>query len=69
MLLPICFLAAVLNYLDRSNLAFAALELNADLGFTPVVRVDELGVCAHAPLDGMHVSLHAQTRSTAAGCQ
>lgn len=35
-LLPIVFLAAVLNYLDRSNLAFAALELNADLGFTPV---------------------------------
>ena len=36
-LLPVCFLAAVLNYLDRTNLAFAALELNADLGFTPVV--------------------------------
>jgi hypothetical protein len=39
-LLPIVFLAAVLNYLDRSNLAFAALELNADLGFTPVVSLD-----------------------------
>lgn len=36
-LLPVCFLAAVLNYLDRTNLSFAALELNADLGFTPVV--------------------------------
>lgn len=35
-LLPICFLAGVMNYLDRTNLAFAALELNADLGFTPV---------------------------------
>lgn len=36
-LLPVCFLAGVMNYLDRTNLAFAALELNADLGFTPVV--------------------------------
>jgi hypothetical protein len=36
-LLPICFLAGVLNYLDRTNLTFAALELNGDLGFTPVV--------------------------------
>jgi hypothetical protein len=36
-LLPICFAAGILNYLDRTNLSFAALELNADLGFTPVV--------------------------------
>jgi hypothetical protein len=42
-LLPVCFLAAVLNYLDRTNLAFAALELNADLGFTPVVS----STCMH----------------------
>jgi len=42
-LLPICFLAGVMNYLDRTNLAFAALELNADLGFTPVVRVVQRG--------------------------
>ncbi|KAF8068182.1 abaQ [Scenedesmus sp. PABB004] len=34
-LLPICFLCGVLNYLDRTNLNFAALQLNADLGFTP----------------------------------
>lgn len=34
MLLPICFLAGVLNYLDRTNLNFAALELNDDFGFT-----------------------------------
>jgi hypothetical protein len=37
LLLPVCFLAGVFNYLDRTNLTFAALELNADLGFTPVV--------------------------------
>lgn len=36
MLLPICFLAGVLNYLDRTNLTYAALELNSDLGFGPV---------------------------------
>lgn len=40
MLLPICFLAGVLNYLDRTNLTFAALELNNDLGFTPVVSTE-----------------------------
>lgn len=34
-LLPICFLAGLMNYLDRTNLTFAALQLNADLGFTP----------------------------------
>jgi hypothetical protein len=33
--MPICFLAGVLNYLDRTNLNFAALQLNAELGFTP----------------------------------
>ena len=33
---PFCALT-VLNYLDRSNLAFAALELNADLGFSDYV--------------------------------
>lgn len=33
-LLPICFLAGILNYLDRTNLTFAALQLNSDLGFT-----------------------------------
>jgi hypothetical protein len=37
-LLPICFLAGVFNYLDRTNLTFAALQLNADLGFTPKVK-------------------------------
>ncbi|KAI8465365.1 MAG: major facilitator superfamily domain-containing protein [Monoraphidium minutum] len=34
-LLPIVFLAGVANYLDRTNLTFAALQLNGDLGFTP----------------------------------
>lgn len=37
MLLPVCFLAGVMNYLDRTNLTFAALQLNEDLGFTPQV--------------------------------
>eukprot|EP00775_Hariotina_reticulata_P006565 gene6565-6793_t len=35
-LLPLCFTAGVFNYLDRSTLSFAALELNADLGLTAV---------------------------------
>ncbi|GAB0494832.1 hypothetical protein MMPV_006128 [Pyropia vietnamensis] len=34
-LLPMLFTAALLCYLDRTNLSFAALEMNADLGITP----------------------------------
>eukprot|EP00775_Hariotina_reticulata_P006568 gene6568-6796_t len=34
--LPLCFVAGVFNYLDRTNLSFAALELNADLGLSAV---------------------------------
>lgn len=32
-LLPVLFSAALLCYLDRTNLSFAALQMNADLGF------------------------------------
>ena len=31
-LMPVLWLSAVLSYLDRSNLSFAALQLNADMG-------------------------------------
>ncbi|WIA12357.1 hypothetical protein OEZ85_012407 [Tetradesmus obliquus] len=34
-LLPICFLAGVFSYLESTNLNFAALQLNAGLGFAP----------------------------------
>lgn len=34
-LLPLLFAAALLCYLDRTNLSFAALEMNAELGLTP----------------------------------
>jgi MFS transporter, ACS family, tartrate transporter len=36
-ILPFPLLLAVLNYLDRANIAFAALEMNKDLGFGPAV--------------------------------
>lgn len=39
LLMPVCFLAGMLNYLDRTNLNFAALQLNAELGFTPSVSL------------------------------
>ncbi len=37
-LLPLFWLMVVLNYIDRTNLAFAAIQLNDDLGFTPQAR-------------------------------
>jgi MFS family permease len=36
-LIPLLFLAVLLNYLDRINIGFAALRMNRDLGFTPAV--------------------------------
>lgn len=36
-LLPLFFFTTVLCYVDRTNLAFAALQLNKDLGFTEKV--------------------------------
>lgn len=36
-ILPLLVLLGVLNYLDRANIAFGALEMNKDLGFGPAV--------------------------------
>ena len=36
-LLPYLFLCYTVNYLDRVNVSFAALEMTGDLGFTPAV--------------------------------
>jgi ACS family tartrate transporter-like MFS transporter len=35
-LIPFMFLLYVVNYLDRVNIGFAALQMNRDLGFSPV---------------------------------
>jgi MFS transporter, ACS family, tartrate transporter len=36
-LIPVLFLLYILNFLDRVNVGFAALEMNRDLGFGPAV--------------------------------
>ena len=36
-LLPLLFLLYFVNFLDRVNVGYAALQMNGDLGFTPVV--------------------------------
>jgi ACS family tartrate transporter-like MFS transporter len=36
-LIPFCMLLFILNYLDRVNIGFAALQMNQDLGFSPTV--------------------------------
>jgi len=36
-LLPFVFVLYTFNFLDRTNIGFAALQMNADLGFTPAV--------------------------------
>jgi len=36
-LIPLMFLLYVVNYLDRVNVGFAALQMNRDLGFSPEV--------------------------------
>ena len=36
-LIPFLFLLYILNFLDRVNVGFAALEMNRDLGFGPAV--------------------------------
>lgn len=36
-IVPLLFLLVLLNYIDRSNLSFAALQMNGQLGFTPQV--------------------------------
>jgi hypothetical protein len=36
-IVPLLVLLVMLNYIDRSNLGFAALQMNSELGFTPEV--------------------------------
>lgn len=36
-LIPFCMLLFILNYIDRVNIGFAALQMNKDLGFSPAV--------------------------------
>ena len=36
-LLPLIMAAYVVNYIDRTNVGFAALTMNRDLGFSPSV--------------------------------
>jgi MFS transporter, ACS family, tartrate transporter len=36
-IVPLLMLLVMLNYIDRSNLGFAALQMNSELGFTPEV--------------------------------
>lgn len=36
-IVPLLVLLVMLNYLDRSNIGFAALQMNSELGFTPQV--------------------------------
>ena len=36
-LLPVLFVAALLCYIDRTNLSFAAIQMNKDLGFSNIV--------------------------------
>ena len=36
-IIPLLFLLVMLNYIDRSNLGIAALQMNSQLGFTPQV--------------------------------
>ena len=54
-IIPLLLLIVMLNYIDRSNLGFAALQMNSQLGFTPAVygtgaSVFFIGyVCAQIP--------------------
>jgi MFS family permease len=36
-IIPLLLLIVMLNYIDRSNLGFAALQMNSQLGFTPAI--------------------------------
>ena len=59
-LMPILTVSYVLNYLDRNNIAFAALRMNQHLGLTPTefgvgAGVLFLGYCAfEIPSNGAH---------------
>src|SRR5579871_3678291 len=43
-LVPLLALLVMLNYLDRSNIGFAALQMNSELGFTPEVYGTGAGI-------------------------
>ncbi|MGH7004381.1 MAG: MFS transporter, partial [Alphaproteobacteria bacterium] len=43
-LLPLLILCYFLAHLDRANVGIAALEMNADLGFTPTIFAFGSGV-------------------------
>jgi len=36
-LIPFCMVLFILNYIDRVNIGFAALQMNRELGFSPTV--------------------------------
>ena len=36
-IIPYLFVCYIVNYLDRFNVSFAALEMQSDLGFSPTV--------------------------------
>ena len=44
-LIPFLFLLYILNFLDRVNVGFAALEMNRDLDFGPSVYRLGAGIC------------------------
>ena len=53
-LIPFLFFLYILNFLDRVNVGFAALEMNRDLGFGPAVYGLGAGVfsataCSRSP--------------------
>lgn len=43
-ILPILFIAALMCYIDRTNLAFAALQMNKDIGLTKTVYGNGAGI-------------------------
>lgn len=52
--LPQLFLASATNYLDRTSLSFASLQMNADLQLSAqqyglAAATFALGACQHAP--------------------
>jgi hypothetical protein len=59
-LLPVCWLSALLAYLDRANLSFAALQMNDDLGARLHTRWRCITPCAVADATRLHTRTHAQ---------
>lgn len=52
--LVVFFVMTVLCYIDRTNLAFAALQLNTSLGFT-----EKVAICLHLPV--LYLSISTST--------